>query len=332
MAYDAAVQVFESLGLPINDKNPTNSVVPILPQSSSQPLNTILSSTESQDCRSALRGSIPAALAMNLPTGPDLIPRATTLCGDEIQPASSAPETSSIRPFTAPGSLSQMLPPKRILPFPIKSTKPSVHTSETSSSLLIEPSPELAQSPVATATIRKPRAKKTKPLILPPKAGAKQTIEARDSIRTYKSTSTLPCTEAACISSAPEKSLNASEPESSSAHPLETPTTTQPNAAAKETQPASLPKLATATPQVCDDIKPAEFIARLDQWVREHQPLAVPQPRQTNLDDLAAYAAQSKEDRMIVIDDMLCECLGDKNFLKLLEDVDQSWRRIGLGL
>lgn len=303
----------------------------MLPQSSSQSANTVLSSTDSQDYRSVSRGSVSVATTMNLPSGSDVTPRATTLCGDEIRPASSAPEIGSIRPFTAPGSLSQMLPPKRILPFPIKSTKPSIRTSETSSTLLLEPPSEAAQSPVAAATIKKPRAKK----ILPPKAGAKKTTEAQDPIPPHENTRTLPYAEVTCIPSTPEESLNVSEPESSGAHLLKQTTMTGPKTkpATKVTQCASLPKVSTTTPpKIFDGIEPAEFIARLDQWVREHKPLAAPQQHRTNLDDLAAYAVQSKEDRMTVIDDMLCECLGDENFLKLLEDVDQSWRRIGLGL
>ena len=74
-------------------------------------------------------------------------------------------------------------------------------------------------------------------------------------------------------------------------------------------------------------------MSRLDSWVREYQHLPAPQPRDAAaaMEDLTAYAAQSKEERLAVIDEMICECLEDENFGKLVEDVDESWRRIGLG-
>lgn len=68
--------------------------------------------------------------------------------------------------------------------------------------------------------------------------------------------------------------------------------------------------------------------------MREYQDLPAPKPRDliAGNNNLAAYAVQPREERMAIIDDMICECLGDENFVKLLEDVDQSWRRIGLGM
>lgn len=76
-------------------------------------------------------------------------------------------------------------------------------------------------------------------------------------------------------------------------------------------------------------------MTRLDAWVREYQDLPAPKPRDLiagDINNLAAYAVQPREERMAIIDDMICECLGDENFVKLMEDVDQSWRRIGLGM
>lgn len=73
-------------------------------------------------------------------------------------------------------------------------------------------------------------------------------------------------------------------------------------------------------------------MTRLDAWVREYQHLPAPKPRDLIGGNLAAYAGKPRGERMAIIDDMICECLGDENFVKLLEDVDQSWRRIGLGM
>lgn len=74
-------------------------------------------------------------------------------------------------------------------------------------------------------------------------------------------------------------------------------------------------------------------MSRIDTWVREyHQTLPAPKPPAgTASDTLALYAAQPKEDRMAAIDEMICECLADPSFGKLVEDVEDSWKRIGLG-
>lgn len=53
-------------------------------------------------------------------------------------------------------------------------------------------------------------------------------------------------------------------------------------------------------------------------------------PPNTN-NSLAAYAAQSDEDRLAAVDTFLCQNLMDDDFLTLCEDVERSWLRIGLG-
>ena len=76
-------------------------------------------------------------------------------------------------------------------------------------------------------------------------------------------------------------------------------------------------------------------MARLDFLVRAYNDLPAPPPqptkRSTVSEDLAVYAAQSEDERMTYIDDLICECLEDENFGKLCEDVERSWKRIGLG-
>lgn len=54
-------------------------------------------------------------------------------------------------------------------------------------------------------------------------------------------------------------------------------------------------------------------------------------PPLTANNSLAAYAAQSDEHRLAAVDTFLCQNLMDDDFLKLCEDVERSWRRIGLG-
>ncbi|KAG7007591.1 hypothetical protein G7Y79_00009g027000 [Physcia stellaris] len=80
-----------------------------------------------------------------------------------------------------------------------------------------------------------------------------------------------------------------------------------------------------------EEISPSEFMSSLEGFVREYQHLPAPRPQPTAAEDLAAYAAQPDEVRQAVIKDLILECLGDENFVKLAEDVDAEWRRIGLG-
>ncbi|KAL9069940.1 MAG: hypothetical protein Q9157_005995 [Trypethelium eluteriae] len=47
-------------------------------------------------------------------------------------------------------------------------------------------------------------------------------------------------------------------------------------------------------------------------------------------DSLARYASQSEEDRMEALESMICDLINDDDFLKLSEDAESCWRRIGL--
>ena len=78
-------------------------------------------------------------------------------------------------------------------------------------------------------------------------------------------------------------------------------------------------------------IPPDEILSSIDTWIRRYQDLPAPQPLSTPKDQLAAYAAKSDNERAQVVDNMICECLQDENFIQLARDVEGSWKRIGLG-
>lgn len=81
-----------------------------------------------------------------------------------------------------------------------------------------------------------------------------------------------------------------------------------------------------------EEVSPEEFMSSLDKFVREYQHLPAPQPQPTAAEELAAYAAQPDEVREAIIKDMILGFLGDENFIKLAEDVEKEWRRVGLPL
>lgn len=86
-----------------------------------------------------------------------------------------------------------------------------------------------------------------------------------------------------------------------------------------------------------ENIPPEEYMTRLDHWIRRYKDLPAPtKPTakpvlSAEKDQLAAYIAQPEEERLKVLDDMICGYLDDENFVELVEDVSKSWRRIGLG-
>ncbi len=104
----------------------------------------------------------------------------------------------------------------------------------------------------------------------------------------------------------------------------------QPGQAANEdNQPVVGGQLTQAAPSL-SNIAPTEFLDSLDGWIRKYENLPAPKPPQTAKEQLAKYAKHSDEDRAKAIDNMICECLEDENFIKLVEDVEGAWRRIGL--
>jgi hypothetical protein len=77
---------------------------------------------------------------------------------------------------------------------------------------------------------------------------------------------------------------------------------------------------------------PAELLDSVDGWIRKFNNLpAVPNQTQTAKGLRAEYAKQSDKARAEAIDNLICECLEDENFIKLAEDVEGAWKRIGLG-
>lgn len=369
-AYDAMVELFEGLGFQINDRTPAE--LPNCPQASSQPQYAGLSTSISQDRHPSVpiipAASIPGPLPL-----PDSTARATTSCGAETRPSSSAPEIYSVRPFTAPLSLSQMLPPKRVLPFPSKYKNPATPNSEMTPSSSIPDRPGYAENPVTVDRNSTFTTTASSANVLPPNAPTVNTGDSQDSVPPPGITAFLQDEEMIDVPSTPEvpptvpkfgstaavpekiaasppakapakpKKVNRpatatspqSRPVTKAAKPRRKPPTKPNKAVGPPTNPDLHPVLSkppSQAPNIFEDVEPAEFMARLDGWVREYQHLPAPQPLEATSKNLAAYTAQSKEERMTVIDNMICECLGDENFVKLVEDVGDSWRRIGLGL
>ena len=53
-------------------------------------------------------------------------------------------------------------------------------------------------------------------------------------------------------------------------------------------------------------------------------------PLNNDPEQLAAYCAQPPEERGNVLDDVIVRFINNDDFMTLCEDIDHSWRRIGL--
>lgn len=269
----------------------------------------------------------------------------------------SAPEAQTTRIVSESLSLSQMLPPPRILPFPERKRPPlkrrseeevpSQGATESAEETVPKPKPKPKRKSRARTTVAKTTAistenPKTPPRILAPKKIAKKPVSAT----IKKSAQKLPS------ASAPVKrsKIATKEPRPESLSPFDEETTTVasspishtaprrskveiasnqaeriPNELA--TEPGKLPKGTLFNP----GIQPEEFMASLDTWIRKYHNLPAPEAPKTSKDLLAAYAGQSDEERSQSIDNLICECLEDENFGKLVEDIEGAWKRITLG-
>ena len=100
--------------------------------------------------------------------------------------------------------------------------------------------------------------------------------------------------------------------------------------AAAEGSPAAQPSEAT---DPLANIASHDLLDSIDNLMRKYHDLPVPtSSRRISKDELAEYAAQSEDESAKAIDNLICECIKDENFAKLMDDVEGAWKRIGLGL
>ena len=75
------------------------------------------------------------------------------------------------------------------------------------------------------------------------------------------------------------------------------------------------------------------LLESIDDLMRKYHDLPAPRySSRTSKDYLADYAAQDEEDRVKALDNLICKCIQDESFVKLMEDIEGAWKRIGLGL
>ncbi|KAL9016446.1 MAG: hypothetical protein Q9185_006215 [Variospora sp. 1 TL-2023] len=147
-------------------------------------------------------------------------------------------------------------------------------------------------------------------------------------------------------------------PPSKTSSPLPTSTAPPPLPSHQQQLTADFTNISTTT----RDEQQQQHLERLEHWIRKFHdlpptttptptiapllPLLPPPPPPPALPDLAqektkkksqgqvvedAYGALPEEERVKVLDGVVCELIGDERFVGLVEDVERCWRRIGLG-
>ncbi|KAL8825961.1 MAG: hypothetical protein Q9191_004090 [Dirinaria sp. TL-2023a] len=376
--FDLARSVLQGLGLPIRERTLPANLPSSIPSTPALP---------------TLNQGPQYHRPANITPGQDFLDRPTTMNGAyNYQPLNSVPAISSERPATAPMSFSQMLPPRRELPFAKAVPERPLIPHNPPPENLSDDGLQIDEKSEKAPTKRKPRAK-------PVKAAASELHRepsppapiqgSQSSTKVPKKRNRKQCTASKAKASkvsqdlpqVPDSQDTFSPPGSSRparlAEASETTQTKEPDGTqasvkihtsstrdlANPVNPSSAPlvlhvgkkgltalsasqtngrqdsassvpipttKNAPQMPQEAT-ISPEEYMNRLDEWVRKYHDLPTPTPRPAPFSDLAAYAAQSDEDRLAALDTMICDCIEDENFIKLMEDVDRSWKRIGLG-
>lgn len=272
----------------------------------------------------------------------------------------SAPETQHERYVTDSVPLSQMLPPPRILPFPEKKVQPFRKEESDKEDTLEEvsaikkpvaktgkqtkgrgklakgkaadqniPAVPSSSDPLAlSSSTSKPRA--TKSLVVKMSLGKDPSSSAPPKVSTIKAATRSTAVTTGSVDPPDDISPPASHkrpmadvPESE-ANKRQAPPFDKPSAGAPQVHPQQINPLLS-------NFAPDELLDSIENWVQKYNRLSAPAPPRTAKDQLAGYAAQSEDERMHAIDNLICECLEDENFYQLVEDVEGAWKRIGLG-
>ncbi|KAI9714160.1 MAG: hypothetical protein M1812_006488 [Candelaria pacifica] len=282
---------------------------------------------------------------------------------DSLRPESSIVQRPATAPMSQGETLTQLLPPKRELPFGKSLSKPasgSTNSKVTLRSSILDmpplPTPTIVSNAKTASTTARSSIKKKAPASPSPKSSySRGNNRAGPDIVLAQRSEKPPVSEGPrkkprqSLRSDPMTGLVPQEPNSAegvSPHPLTNLETSALNShesglnrplqeSDTRTSPTmiqAVPSPLTTTlsgPNPTTPVNPTneEWTSHVDAFVGRHA--GRPPPMQAQ--DLSTYAAQSDEDRAAQIDNMICDLIMDDNFLKLREDVENSWRRIALG-
>jgi hypothetical protein len=90
--------------------------------------------------------------------------------------------------------------------------------------------------------------------------------------------------------------------------------------------PTNVPALVADTPSPAS--LPESYLDTVDKFVANHK--ARPAPKE--LWQAPGYAEAGEEQRLLLLNDFICDNLENADFLQLCQDTEKAWRRIGLGM
>ena len=262
------------------------------------------------------------------------------------------PPAKQVRPFTSPtwdsqqDTLAQLHPPRRILPFPTIQSK-SREADPIKDDLEKNPRQRKPQDAAAQnktkGTKGKAGARKSKALNPVTKSASQSAKRAKSSASAH--TVKVPKFPSSSAPVAATKSVRSPEPKKPStertrkASPI-----VEEDLGNSSDQPPSLPPLALPKnkPSTVAKIKEARaaapsgpvtesFMEGVDDFVRRHapRPAAIP-PSPAPISDLQEYAKIPESKRLEALDELIMKYIDDDNFKTLCQDVEKSWKRIGL--
>ena len=241
------------------------------------------------------------------------------------------------RPATVPRSttleaFSQILPPKRILPFPDPPTNPICRdpvSKPVRSSSDVPSRPEAKSVKKRKPAIKKPAARAKRSSAKAPDKGITASLNLPEPANSSTATSlktppdtnsknTMPLIEGERTAKVPTP-LTDSTPNKTN--------TQQNNPSTRE--PSDEPQSSNG---VIDTEVSKEWSDRVDNFVQTYGDRLSPAAAQTTspLSNLAEYAKLPEKERLAALDKLILEYVQDENFTVLCEDVEKSLRRKGL--
>ncbi|KZF21074.1 hypothetical protein L228DRAFT_284146 [Xylona heveae TC161] len=73
----------------------------------------------------------------------------------------------------------------------------------------------------------------------------------------------------------------------------------------------------------------SEYLAHIDAFIAQHAPNTT---ASSHAESLVDYSSLPNDERLAALDTMICNLIEDENFITLCQDVENTWRRIGLQL
>ena len=265
----------------------------------------------------------------------------------QVQPMSASEQTPTEREYIHPLPLSQMLPPKRILPFPEKAGQSSkVALPDDQSKETTTTKPKVRRQTKCRAQSAKPRKSRAKAeAATNPSDSLVLTLKLPESsarVNTPSSSAPSRVTSTEMKAIPPSSQLPAPPSLDSRKRSLTDQSIIQPN---KQTRTetvkyatAEAPTIAPEQPLQAQppeaaypliDMGSPELLESIDKLMRKYHDLPAPKPPpQTAKEQLADFAALKEEDRLKTVDKIILECLQDGNFGILMDTLDLAEDRV----